>query len=136
MCAARFFKRASTSQNCQRKTRSIKVRLTRIREIYIYIYPKYQEIETHIRNVKTYINKNSQKLTQTLETRRKVWYRNIYIIINRMITESNDVDSKHLAALTKQEDGFKRTISEISQATDDLKKVLESNDHCIYIQKC
>lgn len=52
-----------------------------------------------------------------------------------MITESNDVDSKHLAALTKQGDGIKRTISEISQATDDLKKVLESNDHCIYIQK-
>lgn len=45
-----------------------------------------------------------------------------------MISESNDVDSKHLAALTKQEAGIKRTISEISQAIDDLKKVLESND--------
>lgn len=44
-----------------------------------------------------------------------------------MISESNDVDSKHLAVLTKQEDGIKRTISEISQAIDDLKKVLESN---------
>lgn len=107
-----------------------------LQELEKYKYPKYQEIKTHIRDVKTYINKNSQKLTQTLETRRKVWYRNIYIIINRMITESNVVDSKHLAALTKQEDGIKRTISEISQATDDLKKVLESNDHCIYIQKC
>lgn len=39
-----------------------------------------------------------------------------------MISESNDVDSKHLAALTKQENGIKRTISEISQAIDDLKK--------------
>lgn len=107
-----------------------------LQELEKYIYPKYQEIKTHIRDVKTYLNKNSPKLIQTLETRRKVWYRNIDIIINGMITESNDVDSKHLAALTKQEDGIKRTISEISQATDDLKKVLESNDHCIYIQKC
>lgn len=40
-----------------------------------------------------------------------------------MISESNDVDSKHLAALTKQEAGIKRKISEISQAIDDLKKV-------------
>lgn len=93
-----------------------------LKELEKYIYPKYQEIETHIRDVKTYINKNSQELRQTLEIRRKVWYGNIDIIINRMISESNDVDSKHLAALTKQEDGIKRTISEISQAIDDLKK--------------
>lgn len=45
-----------------------------------------------------------------------------------MISESNDVDSKHLAFLTKQEDGIKSTISEISQVIDDLKKVLECND--------
>lgn len=57
MCAMRFFKRASTSQHFQRKKRSIKVKL------------KYQEIETHIRDVKAYREKNSQKLTQTLETR-------------------------------------------------------------------
>lgn len=93
-----------------------------LKELEKYIYPKYQEIETHIRDVKTYINKNSQELRQTLEIRRKVWYGNIDIIINRMISESNDVDSKHLAALTKQEDGITRTISEISQAIDDLKK--------------
>lgn len=56
-----------------------------------------------------------------------------------MISESNDVDSKHLAVLTKQEDGIKRTISEISHAIDDLRKVLESNvDRLVtaYIQKC
>lgn len=45
-----------------------------------------------------------------------------------MISKSNDLDSKHLAALTKQEDGIKRTISKISQAIDDLRKGLESND--------
>lgn len=53
----------------------------------------------------------------------KFWYGKIDIIINKMISESNDVDSKHLAALTKQEAGIKRKISEISQAIDDLKKV-------------
>lgn len=122
--------RASSKEHQHHKT--VKGKRGRLKldleELDIYIYPKYQEIETHIRYVKAYINKNSQKLTQTLETRRKVWNRNIDIIINRMISESNDVDSKHLAALTKQEAGIKRTISEISQAIDDLKKVLESND--------
>lgn len=39
-----------------------------------------------------------------------------------MISESNDEDSKHLAVVTKQEDGIKSTISEISQAIDNLKK--------------
>lgn len=45
-----------------------------------------------------------------------------------MISESNNVDSKHLAVVTKQEDGIKSTFSEILQAIDDLKIVLESND--------
>lgn len=61
-------------------------------------------------------------------TRRKVWYGKIDIIINKMIPKSNDVDFKHLAALIKQEDGIKRTISEIEQASNDLKNVLESID--------
>lgn len=55
-----------------------------------------------------------------------------------MISESNDEDSKHLAVVTKQEDGIKSTISEISQAIDDLKKILESKDDSLvsaYISK-
>lgn len=43
-----------------------------LQELEKSIYPKYQEIETHIRDVKLYVNKNSKKLTQALETRRKV----------------------------------------------------------------
>lgn len=47
-----------------------------LQELEKYIYPKYQEIKSYIRDVKTYINKNSKKLRLTLETRRKVWYGN------------------------------------------------------------
>lgn len=43
-----------------------------LQELEKSIYPKYQEIEILIKDVKAYVNKNSQKLTQTLETRRKI----------------------------------------------------------------
>lgn len=67
---------ASSKEHQQHKTVKGKIGLLKLalQELEKYIYPKYQEIETHIRYVKDYINKNSPKLTQTLEARRKVWY--------------------------------------------------------------
>ncbi|XP_065938876.1 E3 ubiquitin-protein ligase TRIM71-like [Magallana gigas] len=99
-----------------------------LRELEKTIYLKYQEIASITTDQKSALNENSKKLTTEIDRHGEDLHREINIIIRYMKSNMEEMETKHLAVLDKQEDEIKHTISEITQTITELKTLLDSND--------
>ncbi|XP_062616796.1 tripartite motif-containing protein 2-like [Saccostrea cucullata] len=92
------------------------------------VCPKYEEIAEEIEREKTNLEKQYKKLTTAVITQGEDWHREINIIVNKQKSEIDEMKTKHLAILNKQENEIKQIISEVKQCIVDLEKILDSKD--------
>ena len=91
------------------------------------IYPRYQEAATNIPVQRADVNKRSQKLKTALDKQGEALHTEIDTIIQGMKSEIDDMDAQHIAAIDRQEDAINRTITEMTQVIQDLKRFVIKN---------
>eukprot|EP00105_Crassostrea_gigas_P014837 XP_011431647.1 PREDICTED: tripartite motif-containing protein 3-like [Crassostrea gigas] len=99
-----------------------------LQELEKFIYPKYQEIALSIPVQKGTLNTSSQKIASDISKHGEEMHRQIDVIIKKLKSDLDGMDSKYLAALNKHEEEIKHMLSDITQTIADLKKKLNSDD--------
>ncbi|XP_062595049.1 E3 ubiquitin-protein ligase TRIM45-like [Saccostrea cucullata] len=112
-------------QKLSSKTKDIKKDL---RELEFRIYPKYEEIAADIENKKDKLENLYQKLKTAVNKQGENWHREINLIVNKQNSEIDDMKTKHISVLDKQENIITQLTSKIKHRIFDLQKILESND--------
>ena len=70
--------------------------------------------------MKTALDKQGEALHTEIDT-----------IIQGMKSDIDDMDAQHIAAIDRQEDAINRTITEMTQVIQDLKRLLDTSDVCL-----
>ncbi|XP_078341051.1 uncharacterized protein LOC111108437 [Crassostrea virginica] len=99
-----------------------------LQEIEKFIYPKHQEAASNIPVLRANARKHTQKLTTALKKQGETLHQEIDTIIQKMQSEIDDMDSKHLFVIDEQEKAINHTITEIEQTILDLRKLLDTSD--------
>nr|XP_022295757.1 uncharacterized protein LOC111105689 [Crassostrea virginica] len=99
-----------------------------LKEIEEFIYPKYQQAAANIPVQRANAKTHSTNLTTELKKQGEAVHKEIDTAIQKMQSEIDDMDSKHLAMIEKQEKAINYSISEIKQAILDLRKLLDTSD--------
>ncbi|XP_062611522.1 E3 ubiquitin-protein ligase TRIM45-like [Saccostrea cucullata] len=86
-----------------------------LKELEKIVYPTYEEIALDLNSEKLNLEKHYEKLTTAVTKQGEDWHREINIIVNKQKSEINDMKTKHLAALNKQENEIKQTTSDVKQ---------------------
>ncbi|XP_062586494.1 uncharacterized protein LOC134248087 [Saccostrea cucullata] len=92
------------------------------------ILPTYEEISSDLYSEKAKLEKHYEKLASAVTKQGEDWHREINIIVNKLKSEIDEMKTKHLAAVNKQEKEIKQITSEVKQSIVDLRKLLDSND--------
>ncbi|XP_052681607.1 tripartite motif-containing protein 3-like [Crassostrea angulata] len=99
-----------------------------LQELEKLIFPKYQEIASNIPVQKVNFNKTSQKIASNISKHGEEMHREIDVIIKRLKSDLDEMDSKYLTVLNKHEDDIKHMLSDITQTIADLRKLVYSDD--------
>ncbi|XP_062600326.1 tripartite motif-containing protein 72-like [Saccostrea cucullata] len=92
------------------------------------ILPTLEEITSDLRSEKVNLEKHYEKLTTAVTKQGEDWHREINTIVNKRKSEIDEMKTKHLAALNKQEKEIKQITSDVRECILDLKKMLDSSD--------
>ena len=102
-----------------------------LQEIETSIYPKYQQAASNIIVKKADAREHCQKLRKELKNRGEILHKQINTVIQKMLSEIDDIDSKHLSVIKIQEDSINHNITEIQQTIQNLRTLLDSSDVCL-----
>ena len=114
-------------ENYQRKENVLK---SDLKELENSILSKYNESANVLKTQKDDHRKHYQELTAALYRQGEALHKEINTILEIKQSEINDMDTKHMAALEKQEDA-NQTIKEIKQVIQNLKSLLDTADFCL-----
>lgn len=99
-----------------------------LHELEKYLLPNYQDIVSNIKVQYDDLETKSKNLIRAVYQRGAEWHKEIDIIMNKKISEVNEMQNKNIDALNKQEYDITLIISEITQIIADLKELLKSKD--------
>ncbi|XP_065929154.1 probable E3 ubiquitin-protein ligase MID2 [Magallana gigas] len=102
-----------------------------LEELENCIYPKYQEIASNISDKMVDWNEHSKKLIMAIDEHGENLHREIETATKKLKCNLEEMDSKSMYLLNKQEKEITITISNIKQSIDEIKKLLASNDVCL-----
>nr|XP_022310390.1 tripartite motif-containing protein 45-like [Crassostrea virginica] len=97
-------------------------------EIKKSIYSKYQEAAKNIPIQRADVRKHSEQVIAVLNKQKQALHTEIDTIVQRMMTEINEMEKQHTPAIEKQEHAINKTMNEIKQVILDLKSLLETSD--------